>query len=420
MASVQDRWYAEQKDADGQIVRTATARNGTGKRWRVRYRTPSGDERNRSFARKVDADRFAINAESSKMAGTYVDPVRAKITVGEMAAKWTASKSGLEKSTQSTYSNVMDDHVLPRWKTIPLAAVEFEDVQAWIAELVASGLSGAHVRKIHFVLGGVLQLAVKGKRLPANPAKGVDLPRAKSKDKKYLNVEEVEAMAAAAGAVARNAPRRGSFAGRDQYRLAVYVLAYCGLRWSEIAAMRVYSVDLRRRRMHVKAAVVEVDHHGLVWGTPKSHEARWVPIPGFLADELNPYLARKLPDDLLFTAPDGGVMRNRNARRGWFNRAALEAGAPSLTPHELRHTAASLAVRAGANVKALQRMLGHASAAITLDIYADLFDDDLDAVGGSLDALRRNSLVAPMRPGGPSGGPRSTPENATGPGNRGL
>ena len=172
MASVQDRWYAEQKDADGQIVRTATARNGTGKRWRVRYRTPSGDERNRSFARKVEADRFAINAESSKMAGTFVDPVRAKIT---------ASKSGLEKSTQSTYSNVMDGHVLPRWKTIPLASVEFEDVQAWIAELVASGLSGAHVRKIHFVLAGVLPLAVKGQRLPANPAKGVDLPRAKSK-----------------------------------------------------------------------------------------------------------------------------------------------------------------------------------------------------------------------------------------------
>jgi hypothetical protein len=180
MASVQDRWYAERKGADGQIVRIPTPRKGTGKRWRVRYRTPFGDDRSKSFARKADADRFAINAESSKMDGTFVDPVRAKITVGEMAVKWTASKSGLEKSTQSTYSNVMDDHVLPRWKKAPLAAVEFEDVQAWIAELIASGLSGAHIRKIHFVLAGVLQLAVKGKRLPANPAKGVDIPRAPS------------------------------------------------------------------------------------------------------------------------------------------------------------------------------------------------------------------------------------------------
>ncbi|BAL85561.1 hypothetical protein AMIS_3410 [Actinoplanes missouriensis 431] len=56
-----------------------------------------------------------------------------------------------------------------------------------------------------------------------------------------------------------------------------------------------------------------------------------------------------------------------------------------LTPHDLRHTAASLAVAAGANVKAVQRMLGHASAAMTLDVYADLFEDDLDQVADRLD-----------------------------------
>ena len=61
---------------------------------------------------------------------------------------------------------------------------------------------------------------------------------------------------------------------------------------------------------------------------------------------------------------------------------------PRLTPHDLRHTAASLAGQAGANVKAVQRMLGHARAAMTLDTYADLFDDDLEAVADQLDALR--------------------------------
>ena len=56
---------------------------------------------------------------------------------------------------------------------------------------------------------------------------------------------------------------------------------------------------------------------------------------------------------------------------------------PGLTPHDLRHTAASQAVQAGANVTAVQRMLGHASAAMTLDVYAGLFNDDLDAVAAS-------------------------------------
>ncbi len=63
-----------------------------------------------------------------------------------------------------------------------------------------------------------------------------------------------------------------------------------------------------------------------------------------------------------------------------------KAGVQDITPHDLRHTCASLAVSAVVNVLALQRMLGHTSAKVTLDTYADLFDDDLDAVAASLHA----------------------------------
>jgi integrase len=70
---------------------------------------------------------------------------------------------------------------------------------------------------------------------------------------------------------------------------------------------------------------------------------------------------------------------------------------PSITPHDLRHSAASLAVSAGANVKAIQRMLGHARASMTLDVYADLFDDDLDDVADSLDAAIKSAAAVPLR-----------------------
>jgi len=73
---------------------------------------------------------------------------------------------------------------------------------------------------------------------------------------------------------------------------------------------------------------------------------------------------------------------------GWFANAVASSGVPRTTPHDLRHTAASLAVSAGANVKAVQKMLGHASAAMTLDIYADLFDEDLEAVASALHDAR--------------------------------
>src|SRR4051794_24130767 len=84
--------------------------------------------------------------------------------------------------------------------------------------------------------------------------------------------------------------------------------------------------------------------------------------------------------------------RERRTRHRVFDRAAAAAGLRGLTPHELRHTAASLAVAAGANVKAVQRMLGHLSAAMTLDVYAGLFGDDLDELADGLDRLRRAGI----------------------------
>ncbi|SFO30814.1 Phage integrase family protein [Geodermatophilus obscurus] len=116
-----------------------------------------------------------------------------------------------------------------------------------------------------------------------------------------------------------------------------------------------------------------------------------MPLPRFLVDELARTVVTRPADELAFPSPQGAVLRNRNARAAWFDEAARAIGVPGRTPHELRHTAASLAVSAGANVKAVQRMLGHASAAMTLDRYADLFDDDLDDVADRLDALRDRS-----------------------------
>ena len=111
-----------------------------------------------------------------------------------------------------------------------------------------------------------------------------------------------------------------------------------------------------------------------------------MPLPRSLVDALAEHVAGKGPEDLVFTTTRGDVMRNHNFRSRVFASAAAFIGMPGLTPHDLGHTAASLAVQAGANVKAVQRMLGHASAAMTLDVNAGLFNDDLDAVADRLDA----------------------------------
>jgi integrase len=135
---------------------------------------------------------------------------------------------------------------------------------------------------------------------------------------------------------------------------------------------------------------------------PKDYEHRSIAIPPFLADLLAPHLAGRSPSDPVFTgARTASYLRNAVFRHGWFDPAAEAIGLTGLTPHELRHTAASLAVGSGANVKAVQRMLGHASAAMTLDTYTDLFDDDLEAVATALDHRAMRTSVANLLPLGP-------------------
>lgn len=100
--------------------------------------------------------------------------------------------------------------------------------------------------------------------------------------------------------------------------------------------------------------------------------------------------------------------------RSWFKNALNAAQLEPMTLHDLRHTAASLAISAGANVKAVQRMLGHASAAMTLDTYADLFDDDLDAVSEGLDAAYEKSLVGKMWANGQTRAKKATKSQSLG------
>lgn len=343
-----------------------------GKRYLVRYRTPDRRQTmKRGFATKRDAERFLAGVEMSKDRGEWVDPTKSRVTIADWAEQWYEAQVQLKPTTRSGYRHGLDKHVLPRWGKTRLGEVSHADVQAWVSDLSAR-LAPSTVRQIHLVLSGVLKYAVMDKRIPANPSDGVRLPRIVKTSRGYLSNDQVARLARACGPDAD----------------VIILLAYTGLRWGEMAGLKTARIDLDRRRIDVADAVS--DPRGrVIWGTPKSHERRSVPFPDFLSESLRARCTGKHPDDLVFMAPDGGVLRSGNFRNRRFNSAlasiqAADPEFPKVTPHDLRHTAASLAVSVGANVKAVQRMLGHSSAAMTLDVYADLFDDDLDAVAVAL------------------------------------
>ena len=243
-----------------------------------------------------------------------------------------------------------------------------------------SGKSATTVIRAYGVLAAILDNAVSDKLLVVNPARGVKLPRKPQHRHVYLTHEQVDRLAT-------EAKGNGTL---------VLLLAYTGLRWGEAAGLRVRDLDMLRRRATVSENAVTVGGKVVV-GTPKSHKARSVPLPRFLLEPLARQCEGKGMDDLLFPGPDGKHARPPYSVDGWFAGAVVRAGLPRITPHGLRHTAASLAVSAGANVKTVQRMLGHASAAMTLDVYADLFDGDLDQVADRLDKARKKSAADALR-----------------------
>lgn len=172
----------------------------------------------------------------------------------------------------------------------------------------------------------------------------------------------------------------------------ILVLGYTGVRWGEASALRVKDIDLEKRRLHIVENAVFVRGEIIV-GSPKTHKRRSVPFPAFLNEQLRQAVEGKAETDLAFPGRFGEHQITPTIRHNsWFDKALVAAKLLPMTIHDLRHTTASLAVSAGANVKAVQRMLGHASAAMTLDVYADLFNDDLDDVAQRLDEAASSAL----------------------------
>ena len=354
-------------------------------RWQARYRDPSDHrERSRNFSTKGAAERWLDQVTAGLVRGDYADPKAGRMTLGDTAERWFDATVTLKPSTRNSYRSLLDEHVLPRWGDTELRRITHSGIAAWVADLSTSR-SASTTRKALGVLRQVLAVAVADRRLAVNPAAGVAQPRLPLAEQRFLEAGELTRLS------------EGMPSERD--RVLALVLGWTGLRFGEAAGLVRTDVDTLRRRVRVERAVAEV--RGVIHvGTPKSHAARTVALPAFLADELGHYM--RLPSAAgapLFPSKAGTYLRVTTWKRRVFDPAARAAGlaSPPLRVHDLRHTAASLAIASGASVKLVQRQLGHRSATLTLDTYSHLFADDLDALSNALDGLRSRAPADSVR-----------------------
>lgn len=370
MGSVIDRWYSTDRESGERIE---TSRHGKGLRYRAIYRGPDGRQHSRSFRTKAPAERWLREELSKADRGSWVDPRAGAATVAEWADQWLSGLHHLKPKTKAGYESLLRTRVLPEFGDRQLRTLSSAAVRRWIAEMADEGLSAARIRQARQVLHAMFEMAVDDGLVVRNPTDRVKAPTVRPRRQVFLSADEVTALAEAA-------EERQQGAG-----ILVRLLAWSGLRWGEAVALRPKAVDVDKRRIHISEAVTEVDGV-LNWGTPKTHEARTVIVPAFVGERLRSHMRGKRSDQLLFTAPQGGPLRTSNFRRDVWLPAIISAGAPEgLLVHDLRDTAASLMISAGASIKAVQRALGHASAKMTLDVYGGLFQDDLEDLANRLE-----------------------------------
>jgi integrase len=374
-AGVEDLWTKTVRNPDGTTTKMPSKLDGKGSRWRARYVDSRGREHSKGFARKSDAQDWLDGQTAAVVGGTHVAPKRTTVAFGEVAETWFKTKGTRAPKTIAGYRSLLDTVVLPQWKDTALKDIEFEDYQVWITGLSVSGsskrpgdgLSPSRVIQAHQVVAAVVRFAIKTGRLGTDPTEDVELPKKLDGQQRYLTHEQLHRLAVAAG----------------RFRTMVFVLGYCGLRFGEASALTVGDVDLDGRKISVNKSATYVDGRGMVEGPTKGKTVRWVPVPAFLVELLRTEIGDRAPGERLFAGR--GEYLTVGELRWVFDPAATAIHVPGLTPHELRHTCASLAIRAGSNIKVVQRLLGHKTASLTLDRYGHLYGDDLDAVAVAFD-----------------------------------
>jgi len=348
-------------------------------RWRARYRGPDGKERSKTFVKKSDAERWLATQQASVAQGAWIDPSEGRITLAEWVTVWEGTLAHLRPRTKELNVGVARNYLVPRFGAWPLDKITTASVQAMLTEELAEGrLSNSAIRRHVMVLAQVLDGAVRDGRLGVNVARNVKLPPEHSREMRFLKADEVMLLANTI---------------EPFYRPMVLTAAYVGLRWGEITGLAVEKVNVPAGTMRIDRQLQEIGGQ-MTFTPPKTRSGiRTVSVPPTLMRILKSHFATKQVREsgLAFPSVQGKPLRNPSFRRVWL-RAVRDAGFKGFVFHELRHTAAALAIAQGAHPMAIKERLGHASITTTLDRYGGLFPSLDRAIATGLDLTLVASL----------------------------
>lgn len=396
MSHIEDRWLRTVAGPGGKPVKEPRPRNGTGRRWRVRYENPDGDERSRSFDKKAEADAFKTEMDADLRRGTYHDPDAGRITLRKYAEEWLSHQT-FDAVTREAVESRMRLHILPELggRRLDELAGRPSLIKAWLSGLDQK-LAPSTTAKVFTHLNSVMLAAALDDRIRVNPCAGL----AKSLRQGTKRKLEPWTRTQAAAVRAALPPR-----------LAAVIDAGCGLglRQSEIFGLSVEEINFLRRQVNLRQQVKLVGGRPH-FAPPKGKKERDVPLAGPIADVLAAHLAefgsvevtlpwhepgdrrhgRMVTVALLFTSRAG-----RPLQRHGFNthtwRPALAAAGLELDRangcHMMRHLYTSTLISSGVDVRTAAENLGHNDGgALVLKTYSHLMPDAEDRTRKAIEA----------------------------------
>ncbi|WP_336208461.1 tyrosine-type recombinase/integrase [Nonomuraea sp. LPB2021202275-12-8] len=414
MAHIQDRWMRKSRDAAGKVIlddegkpvmEKDPERFGKGARWRVRYMDPDGQERNRSFAKKVQADRFKVDVEADVQRGTYIDPDAGKVTFRKIAEEVIENRT-LNPSTRAKMRQRLTKHVYPLIgsQEIGLLSQRPSIIQSLVKQL-SRDLSPTTLTVIMAHVQLVFSVAISDKLIVQNPVitKTVVLPSVMKKKLVPWTADQVFDVADALPA---------------RYQAMVEVGTGVGLRQGEIFAFSPDDIDWLPGVAHIQRQV-KILSNKLVFAPPKGGKPRDVPLPESVKIALAEHMRAVEPvtvtlpwvdvdgpphtAQLFFTNVNGRAIHQATFLPVW-RRALVQAGiVPPLLSgekrgyayrehgmHMLRHYFASVLLTEGESPKAVADWLGHGDGgALLLRTYAHLMPKSEQRMRKIIDAALR-------------------------------
>ena len=329
---------------------------------------------------KMQAAAVAVNT------GSYVTPQ--KMTVGQWMDTWAADYLGAAKpATVTIYKNNIKNHIKPA-----LGAVGLSDLHPHMVQTFINGLelSPASVRLAYKVLHMALEKAVKLEYIPKNPAAGSELPKLEQKEIHPLDDQQVaELLNAAKG-------------GDIEY--LIIVALFTGCRLSELLGLTWDAVNFKQGTITINKQLARPEHRGATpFISPKNGKPRTISPATSVMATLKRQQRRQIEQQLkagplwdnmyhvVFSTEIGEPLDQWKAEKE-FSAVLEAAGLTGIRFHDLRHSYAVNAIRAGDDIKTIQGNLGHASAAFTLDRYGHFTERMKQDSAARMEGFMKNVL----------------------------